>query len=180
MTERFTLYDVFAVLVPGVIFNFLIYTTLNHATNIEFIEWSGGFGDATVLVITGYASGIFLQGMGKLIVESTWLYIRGGQPTATLLLEKSNILTSDFKNEVTKALANYYGELTITEGAKDYIKQLEEKTYRAYKKVSSIDPKTERFLAEHHGMRAFGVGFLILGIYMHRMIDVDFEAPRIE
>jgi hypothetical protein len=77
LQDRFSVYDVFAVLVPGVIFMYLLAFTLDRAMGVKLFDWSGSVGDA---------AGALLQALGKAPIERPWLWIRGGQPTATLLM----------------------------------------------------------------------------------------------
>jgi hypothetical protein len=86
LQDRFSVYDVFAVLVPGVIFMYLLAITFDRAMDFKLFDWTGRVGDASLLFVFGYAAGVLLQVLGKALIESSWLWIRGGQPTATLLM----------------------------------------------------------------------------------------------
>jgi hypothetical protein len=160
--DRFTVYDVFAVLVPGVVFLYLLSFTLNRVAGISVFDWTGGIGDATLLVIFGYAAGTLLQAVGHLLIESIWRRLRGGQPTATLLMSRSKKLSNDYKREVLGALEKLYGKLPVDEKEDRYRDALEERTYRAWKMVAAGDPQAQRFQAEAHAMRAFATAFVVL------------------
>ena len=45
MQDRFTVYDVFAMLVPGVVFIYLLAFTLDRAVGIQIFDWTGSVGD---------------------------------------------------------------------------------------------------------------------------------------
>ena len=104
MQDRFTVYDVFAMLVPGVVFIYLLAFTLDRAVGIQIFDWTGSVGDATLLLIFGYAAGTLLQAIGNGLVERMWRRVRGGQPMATMLMSGSNKLSQGFKNEVLATL----------------------------------------------------------------------------
>lgn len=162
MQDRFTVYDVFAVLVPGVIFMYLLAFTLDRAVGVELFEWTGSVGDAALLFVFGYAAGALLQALGKALIESPWLRVRGGQPTATLLMPGSKKLSENAKEDALGTLRAAHGELPLGEEDKGYRKLLEDRTYRAWKTVAPDDPQAQRFLAEVHAMRAFAAAFLVL------------------
>ena len=162
MQDRFTVYDVFAVLVPGVIFMYLLAFTLDRAVGVRLFEWTGSVGDAALLFIFGYAAGALLQALGKALIERPWLWARRGQPTATLLMPGSKKLSPSTKGDVLAALRAAYGEPPVGEEEPGYRKLLEDRTYRAWKTVAPDDPQAQRFLAEVHAMRAFALAFLVL------------------
>jgi hypothetical protein len=162
LQDRFTVYDVFAVLIPGVVFIYLLAFTLDHAAGIQIFDWTGSVGDATLLLIFGYAAGTLLQAIGNALVERIWRRIRGGQPTATMLMSSSKKLSDSFKNEVLTALNMLYGQPSLGEKDEGYRDLLEERTYRAWKAVAPEDAQAQRFLAETHAMRAFAVAFFAL------------------
>jgi hypothetical protein len=162
LQDRFTVYDVFAVLVPGVIFMYLLAFTLERAVGVQLFDWKGSIGDAALLFVFGYAAGALLQALGNALIERPWLWVRSGQPTATLLMPSSKKLTGNTKEEVLKALRTTYGELPEAKRDRDYRKLLEDKTYRAWKTIAPNDPQAQRFQAEMHAMRAFAVASLIL------------------
>lgn len=162
MQDRFSVYDVFAVLVPGVIFMYLLAFTLDRAVGVKLFDWTGSVGDAALLFVFGYAAGALLQALGKALIESPWLWIRGGQPTATLLMPNSKKLSENAKEQALGALRTAHGELPLGEKDKGYRKLLEDRTYRAWKSVAPNNPQAQRFLAEAHAMRAFAAAFLVL------------------
>lgn len=162
MQDRFTVYDVFAVLVPGVIFMYLLAFTLDRVVGVELFDWTGSVGDAALLFVFGYAAGALLQAFGKALIEAPWRWLRGGQPTATLLMPNSRRLASSTKEDALGALRTAYGESPLGENDKGYRKLLEDRTYRAWKTIAPDDPQAQRFLAEAHAMRAFAAAFLVL------------------
>jgi hypothetical protein len=162
LQDRFTVYDVFAVLVPGAVFLYLLSFTLNRTAGIRIFDWTGGVGDATLLVIFGYAAGTLLQGTGSLLLEEIWLKSRKGKPMATMLMPNSKKHSEDFRSEVLTALNKLYGKPPFDEKDTRYRGELEERTYRAWKTVAPGDPQAQRFQAEAHAMRAFAVAFFLL------------------
>ncbi len=164
MTERFTAYDIFAVLIPGTVFAFLIALTLQQVADLQFLDWNGGFGDATVLIITGYAAGVFLQALGKAVSQSQlWRRHHGGLAAAGLLLPKSKLYSEEFKRDTLNRLQERYSALPSPQDP-TYLHRLEELTSRAYKHVEQGDPQVNRHLAEQHQMRAHVIGFTLLTI----------------
>lgn len=156
------MYDVFAVLVPGVIFMYLLAFTLDRAVGLQLFDWTGSIGDAALLFIFGYAAGALLQALGKALIEGPWRWTRGGQPTATLLMPDSKKLSASTKGDVLATLGAAYGESPLGDRDEGYRKLLEDRTYRAWKAVAPTDPQAHRFLAEVHAARAFAVAFFVL------------------
>ena len=107
MQDRFTVYDVFAVFVPGVIYMYLLAFTLDRAVGVKLFDWTGSVGDVALLFVFEYAAGALLQALGKALIESPWLRIRGGQPTATLLMPASKKLPANAKVDVLEAFAEH-------------------------------------------------------------------------
>jgi hypothetical protein len=162
LQDRFTTYDVFAVLIPGVIFMYLLAFTLDRAVGVQLFDWTGSIGDAALLFIFGYAAGALLQALGNTLIERPWRWARDGQPTATLLMPDSKKLSESTKEDVVGALRATYGESPLGEKDQGYRKFLEDRTYRAWKTVAPNDPQAQRFLAEVHAMRAFAAAFVVL------------------
>jgi small basic protein len=164
MIERFTVYDVFAVLVPGVVFNVLLAVALNYLCDVRLLNWQGGFGDATVLLACGYAVGVFLQAIGSVVVTSRpWCHIYGGHARFELLRPGANHYAEGYRLELVGALEDRYGALPLSDD-EGYLSALRQQTYRAYKEVAVLDSKVERLLAEHYQMRAYMVAFTVLAI----------------
>lgn len=164
MTERFTVYDIFAVLVPGVVFDLLLVLTIRRLTGVELFDWRGGFGDATVLAVVGYATGAALQALGDAITGAdVWQRWRGGLASVEVLMPDSTHLSPGFKGAILRELEGRYGELPES-GDPAYKRLLSEKVQRAYKQVRASDPVVDRFLAETHQMRAHGVGLVLLSL----------------
>lgn len=162
MQDRFTIYDVFAVLVPGVIFMYLLAFTLERAVGVQLFNWTGSIGDTVLLFIFGYTAGALLQTLGNALIERPWRRVRGGQPTATLLMPDSKKFSENTKEDVLGALRIAYGQSSLGMKDEGYRKLLEDRTYRAWKTVAPTDPQGQRFLAEVHAMRAFAASFLVL------------------
>jgi hypothetical protein len=72
LQDRFSVYDVFAVLVPGVIFMYLLAFTLDRAMGVKLFDWTGSVGDAALLFVFGYAAGSLLQALGKALIDRTY------------------------------------------------------------------------------------------------------------
>jgi hypothetical protein len=75
LQDRFTVYDVFAVLVPGVIFMYFLACTLDRAVGVQLFDWKGSIGDAALLFVYRYAAEAFLQALGNALIEQPWLWI---------------------------------------------------------------------------------------------------------
>lgn len=114
------------------------------------------------MFIFGYAAGALLQALGKALIEGPWRWVRGGQPTATLLMPDSKKLSASTKGDVLTAISAAYGESPLGDRDEGYRKLLEDRTYRAWKAVAPSDPQAHRFLAEVHAARAFAVAFFVL------------------
>jgi hypothetical protein len=176
LTERFTVYDVFAVLVPGAVFSFLLAVTLRDLAGIRILNWSGGFGDATVLLIAGYAAGVLLHALGNLLARVGKTRRRPGHGTSSLLLPGSTHFSEAFKQEALSALEERFGALPASDHP-DYRPLLDEKSFRLYKSIESTDTTVPRFLAEQHQMRANTVGFTILAVIAFATIPIVPSPP---
>jgi hypothetical protein len=164
MTERFTVYDIFAVLVPGVVFDLLLVLMLERLTGNELFDWQGGIGDVTALAVIGYATGAALQTVADALTNSPfWKRWRGDIASVKLLSPGSTRLSADFKRQVFDELARRYGDLPNSEDPA-YDGLLREQAQRAYKRMRVNDPVVDRFLAETHQMRGHAVGLLILAV----------------
>jgi hypothetical protein len=176
VTERFTVYDIFAVLVPGAVFSFLLAITLRELAGIRILDWSGGFGDATVLLIAGYAAGVLLQAIGNLAGRLTRSHQRRGHAIARLLLPESAHYSDGFKREALGSVEKRSGSLPAPDHP-EYRKLLDEKVFRLYKKIEATDSRVTRFLAEHHQMRAYAVAFTILALISLATIPLSSSPP---
>jgi hypothetical protein len=88
LQNRFTVYDVFAVLIPGVTFLYLLAFTLDRAVGVRLFDWTGAVGDAALLLIFGYATGTLLHALGNALIERPWRFIRGvGKASASGTLQ---------------------------------------------------------------------------------------------
>lgn len=164
MTERFTVYDIFAVLVPGAIFDLLLALTLRHATGFRVFDWRGGFGDATVLIVVGYATGVLLQALGKAATHFK-IFPEHMKTSATvrLIASDSKDISAELRRDFLDALQEHYGPLPADKDD-TYKQRLKEMAYRAYKALEPDDPLVRRHLAEHHQMRAYFVSFTLLAM----------------
>jgi hypothetical protein len=95
------------------------------------------------LFVFGYAAGALLQALSQALIESPWLWIRGGQPTATLLMPDPKKLSDDAKLHALVAIRAAHRELSMGEKDKGYRKLLEDRTYRAWKTVALADPQVQ-------------------------------------
>ncbi len=136
MQDRFSVYDVFAVLVPGAIFMYLSAFALDRAIDIKPSYWTGSVCDVAFLFVFGYAAGTLLQALGKALLESPWLWIHGAQPTATLPMPGLRKLSDVAKAHALEAIRAAYGELPMGEKDKGYRKLSEDRTYRAHGRLS--------------------------------------------
>lgn len=175
MTERFTVYDIFAVLIPGAVFSFLLAITLREFAGVRILNWTGGFGDATVLLIAGYAAGVLLQAIGNLAEKLARSRRPRGSAISRLLVRESRHYSDDFKQEAVNAVEKRYGSLPAPSHA-DYHRHLDEKLFRLYKMMAATDSTVPRFLAEYHQMRAYAVAFTILA--MATLISILFESSQ--
>jgi len=162
MESRFNLYDFFATLIPGIFFNFLLVFTITQISGQEFYNWKGNIGDATIFIMSGFVAGTFLQGIAKVIVHKPARKILGGRYLETLIQPNSTKFSKNFKAEVIKTIENKYGKIFIENNTPKHRKLLNEKIFRAYKKIYSEDATTRRFLAEVHSMRAYITIFILL------------------
>lgn len=173
MPDRFTVYDVFAVLIPGVVFGALLAVTLGLAYELDLASAMGTLGDGALVIavlVFGYAVGELLQALGKLVTSTVRRRCTGGMPATPRSLLPSDdphaidIWTQEFKDAALAALQARYG--TRPPGRADVTSydHLKGMTLQAYKWVEGKDTLVSRHLAQQHQMRAFSVAFTLLAI----------------
>jgi hypothetical protein len=168
MPDRFTVYDVFAVLIPGILIGTLFALTAHNVTGWRLPTWTTDLGDAgkvLAVLVVGYAFGELLQALGKAVTTGLRRLVHKG-PHASFdsLLEGSKFWSEEFRGEVLIALQDRYGQLPRTTDP-TYRRRLHEVTDRAFKLVETKDASVGRQLAEQHQMRAYFVGFGLLTSY---------------
>ena len=163
MLAKFSIYDVYAHLIPGIVTIELGLVTWHIFTEGQLLGVSE-LPEALLLIVPGYWLGIFLQVIGKLLVYPLWLRIRGGYPTATMLSTSSRAFTSNYKRRLLDALG-FPDQAIPRRSDVGMLRKIQERTYEIYKGAEERDPTTLRFLAEHHGARAYVTAFILLSVY---------------
>lgn len=173
MPDRFTVYDVFAVLIPGVIWGVLLGVTLGFAYELDLASLMNSVGDGGVVLaalVFGYAIGELLQATGKFVTSMVRRRLTGGMPaTPRSLLPADDphaidIWPQKFKDVALARLqARYDPESSGTTNVISY-DYLTGMTLQAYKWVEGKDSLVSRHLAQQHQMRAFFVAFALLSL----------------
>lgn len=173
MPDRFTVYDVFAVLIPGVVFSVLLSVTIGTAYNLDLASLPGTLGDGALVLgvlVFGYAIGELLQATGKLVTSTVRHRLTGGMPATPRSLlpcddpHAIDLWTQGFKDAALAALRARYGVAPPGPAETATYQHLTDLTLRAYKWVEGKDTLVSRHLAQQHQMRAFFVAFAFLAL----------------
>jgi len=170
MVSKFSLYDLIAGVIPGILFLWGISLILGWID----IPLTGGLAETSVLIALAYVSGLILQGISQGITEKVLLKIWGGFPSARWLLSEDNYLSEEYKNKIKQIVETRYSIKAGTGlSKKDEMKWNQEIFYLCYNAVDKekLSDRPQIFNA-HYGLfrcllTTFSLIFLLdLGILL--------------
>ncbi len=150
MIARFSLYDLVAALIPGILFLWGI-SMFSDSINIPF---TGGLAESSVLVALGYVTGLILQGISQGLTEKVLLKIWGGFPSARWLLPDDTKFSKEYKSKIKKTIEDKYSIKANDEQSKEeQLKRNQEIFYLCYNAVDKekLSDRPQIFNA-HYGL----------------------------
>jgi hypothetical protein len=172
MIARFSLYDLIAGVIPGILFLWGI-SLLSDSLRIPF---TGGLAETSVLVALAYVTGLILQGISQGLTERILLKAWGGFPSARWLLPDDNYLSKEYKSKIKQMIESKYSIKTDEEQPRDQqIKRNQEIFYLCYNAVDKekLSDRPQIFNAHYGLFRCLlttftllfliNIGFLIFG-----------------
>lgn len=164
MTSKYNLYDLIAVVTPGLLFLWGI----SVVTKIGTIPFTGGLADTSVLIVLSYVTGLVIQGISQIVVEKILIKFWGGLPSAKWLLDEDTTLSTDFKDRVKTIVSEKYSVDHKGENSKESrLKKNQEIFYLCYSAVENrkISDKPQIFNAQYGLFRCLLTVFIFLFLY---------------
>ena len=180
MAGKFNLYDFIAVVIPGLLFLWVMSMLADQFGITISIPFSGGIGETSVLVALSYVMGLLLQGVSQGITEKILLWVWGGFPSARWLLPEDTRLSTEYKNKIFRVVQQKFDismngvgkDLPPKEKRSALIKKNQEIFYICYSAVEKekISDKPQIFNAQYGLFRCLLTAFLIIAVVDLSMI----------
>ncbi len=144
MTDKFSLYDFIAVLVPGLFFLISIKILFGFGDTDFYITSNSEIINSTVFIVFGYIMGVLLQGISQGITQRILSFFWGGLPSEKWLLDTDKMLTSEYKSILWQKVNQIFSrEKPI--GNPDIIKKINKEIfYLIYRHIE------KQKVTEHH------------------------------
>lgn len=160
MIGKFNLYDVFAVLLPG-LFALWIIPVAGIADMSSFMPTDlGDLTTTSMFLAIGYVVGLLIQAIGQLLTERMLTLAWGGFPSARVLLpsEHDDTVTDEYKADVRHAVKDMWGsdipQSVRKEDLKSALKRNQEIFRRMYWSVEKLSNMPEVFNAQYGMFRS--------------------------
>lgn len=190
MIGKFNLYDFIAVVIPGLLFLWVMSifaAQIRIAINIPF---SGGIGETSVLIALSYVMGLLLQGVSQGLTEKVLLWVWGGFPSARWLLPEDTRLSTEYKNKILQIIKQKYGfsadepdeQLSPHQKNKVILQKNQEIFYLCYNAVEKekLGNRPQIFNAQYGLFRCLLTVFImIIVIAVTTMIFADVKENRL-
>lgn len=110
MTKDFSFYEFVGLLVPSVIFLFVLNQSSSYLYDKDFIEFAS-LGDSIVFLILSYGLGHIIQAIGRFYEIPFWKLFKG-RPTSWLISQRSNsrLFNQDKKERIIQKLEADFGK----------------------------------------------------------------------
>jgi hypothetical protein len=164
MVSKFSLYDLIAVAIPGILFLWGI-SLFSGSINIPL---TGGLAETSVLVALGYVTGLILQGISQGLTEKILLKIWGGFPSARWLLPADNKFSNEYKIKIKKAVEDKYSIKADDElSTEEQLKRNQEIFYLCYNAVDKekLSDRPQIFNAHYGLFRCLLTTFTLLFLF---------------
>ena len=164
MISKFSLYDLIAAVIPGILFLWGI-SLFSGSINIPL---TGGLAETSVLVALGYVIGLILQGISQGLTEKILLKVWGGFPSARWLLPDDNKFSKEYKSKIKKAVEDKYSIKTDDEQSKEeQLKRNQEIFYLCYNAVDKekLSDRPQIFNAHYGLFRCLLTTFTLLLLF---------------
>jgi len=150
MMSKFSLYDLIAVTIPGILF---LWGISLFSSSIS-IPLTGGLPETSVLVALGYVIGLILQGISQGLTEKVLFKMWGGFPFERWLLPDDNEFSKEYKRKIKKAVEDKFSIKVDAEQSKEeQLKRNQEIFYLCYNAVDKekLSDRPQIFHA-HYGL----------------------------
>jgi len=164
MMSKFSLYDLIAVAIPGILFLWGI-SLFSGSINIPL---TGGLTETSVLVALGYVIGLILQGISQGLTEKVLLKVWGGFPSARWLLPDDNKFSKEYKSKIKKVVEDKYSIKAEDELSKqEQLKRNQEIFYLCYNAVDKerLSDRPQIFNAHYGLFRCLLTTFTLLFLF---------------
>jgi hypothetical protein len=171
MMSKLGLYDVVAVVIPGILFLWGVSLFMNS----KIISLTGGLAETSILVALGYVVGLILQGISQGLTEKILLKIWGGFPSARWLLAVDKRLSNEYKFQIKKIVEDQYFIKADDNLSKDeQLKKNQEIFYLCYNKVEKekLSDRPQIFNAQYGLFRSLLTTFILLSLFDVRLITI--------
>jgi len=162
--SKFSLYDLIAVAIPGILFLWGI-SLFSGSINIPL---TGGLTETSVLVALGYVIGLILQGISQGLTEKVLLKVWGGFPSARWLLPDDNKFSKEYKSKIKKVVEDKYSIKAEDELSKqEQLKRNQEIFYLCYNAVDKerLSDRPQIFNAHYGLFRCLLTTFTLLFLF---------------
>ena len=164
MISKFTLYDLIAAVIPGILFLWVISFIFGSVV----IPLTGGLAETSVLVALGYVTGLILQGISQGLTEKILLRAWGGFPSARWLLPDDNKFSNEYKDKIKQIVEDKYSVRADDEQSKNMqLKRNQEIFYLCYNAVDKekLSDRPQIFNAHYGLSRCLLTTFTLLFLF---------------
>lgn len=164
MSAKFSLYDLVAALMPGILFLWGV----SMFSDLIDIPFTGGLAETSVLVALGYVTGLILQGISQGLTEKILLKIWGGFPSARWLLPDDTKFSKEYKSKIKKAVEDKYSIKADDElSTEEQLKRNQEIFYLCYNAVDKekLSDRPQIFNAHYGLFRCLLTTFTLLSLF---------------
>lgn len=167
MLGKFNLYDFIAVVIPGLLFLWVMSIFVNQFGTAIHIPFAGGIAETSVLVALSYVTGLLLQGISQGITEKVLLWLWCGFPSAKWLLPEDTHLSIEYKNRIRFIVKQKFG-ISANDTEQEVIRSNErlqknqEIFYLCYNAVEKLSDRPYVFNAQYGLFRSLLTVFLLI------------------
>lgn len=164
MIARFSLYDLIAAVIPGILF---LWGASFMSSSID-VPFKGGLAETSVLVALGYVTGLILQGISQGLTEKILLKVWGGFPSARWLLPDDNKFSKEYKTKIKQIVEERYSVKADDEQSKkEQLKRNQEIFYLCYNAVDKekLSDRPQIFNAHYGLFRCLLTTFILLFLF---------------
>lgn len=172
MTEKFNVYDVIAVLIPGATFLWCAQLPHRLLGIADIIPTTGTLTEGGIFLLMSYGCGLMLQGFSYYIVQIPHDRLKGGRQSERFFLMNVNDVDSPLKKRLieigTANLGLSFPELAENSNASaSDKKKASQQLFRAFNdflEARGLAERPQRFNAQYGLFRAFTLAFFLLAV----------------
>lgn len=174
MIARFDLYDFVANLIPGLVFLWCVQMLAGLFGWTLPLDFAGGLAETSILIATGYVTGLLLQGLSQGLVEKHILKpLWGGFPSERWLLRDDDHFSDDYKTRLMEQIRDRFKVATEPDLPPDCppkrerelrLKKNRELFYLVYHAVGETSPRPLTLNAHYGLFRVLMSMFALLAV----------------